>query len=180
VGTRTLGVDPGEKRIGLALSDEDGTIAHPYKTIDGARSRAAAAEAIAAEARANEVAAIVVGLPLRLDGTEGVAAIRARALASAIEKASGLDVVLWDERLTTAAADRVLREAHIRASARRAVVDRIAAALLLQSYIDSLATSRRETETWSEGDDERVVADPPLARDPRGRRGAGRARRRAR
>jgi len=120
---RVLAVDPGSRRVGLAVSDPTGTIAQPLATIPAAKAK--------------EAARIVVGLPRRMDGTFGPEAKAARDLADAIRHASGLPVELVDERLTTAAAERSLLAAGMRREKRRANIDRVAAALLLQSHLDS-------------------------------------------
>jgi putative Holliday junction resolvase len=130
---RTLGVDPGSRRVGLSLSDEDGTIASPHATLEGQRLD----EQVAEKARALGVERIVVGLPLTLEGREGEAARRARRFAARVAELSGLPVTLWDERLTTRAAEQSLLEGNVRRGRRRELVDRVAAALLLQSYLDA-------------------------------------------
>jgi putative Holliday junction resolvase len=136
-----MGVDPGTVRVGIALSDELGITARPHATLER-RTAAAAAEAIRALAAEHGVERIVVGLPLRMDGGEQASTADARDLASAIERATGRPVVLWDERLTTAQAERALVEGNVRRKDRRRVVDRVAATLLLQSYLDSAAAER--------------------------------------
>jgi putative Holliday junction resolvase len=95
---------------------------------------------IASEVERLDVAQLVVGLPLRLDGTEGEAARRARRFAERLRTRTGLPVVLWDERMTTLAAGRVLREAGVRGVKQRKAIDSIAAALILQSYLDAEQT----------------------------------------
>jgi putative Holliday junction resolvase len=133
---RKLGVDPGMKRVGLSLSDEQGELASPLTTL--ARKDDAAVVAAIVESAANhEVDTIVVGLPLRMSGLEGPEAKRARLLAGRIERASGLDVVLWDERMTTLAAERELRGSGLKGEKKRARIDEAAATLLLQSYLDA-------------------------------------------
>lgn len=146
---RRLAIDPGDKRIGLACSDEDGRIATPVETVD-ATSRRRAVERIAEVARALDAKEIVVGLPLGLDGREGPATRKARELAGLVEDATGLRIVLFDERLTTAQAERSLREAGVRAKDQRKVVDQAAATLLLQSYLDA-QRAREGDESWDEG-----------------------------
>lgn len=130
---RLLGVDLGTRRIGLALSDPAGTTATPFRTV--ARSDddldAGALAEIAREEGAQE---IVLGLPLRLDGTRGSAAEAAEVFAERL-RATGLGVHLWDERLTTAEAEKRLRGMEGRR--RRQVVDQVAAAVILQSYLDA-------------------------------------------
>lgn len=130
----TLGVDLGTRRIGVALGA--GSVATPLivleRTTDEADSRRILE--IAAERGA---ARIVLGLPLRLDGTAGREAETAERFADAL-RVAGADVVLWDERLTTAEAERSLAAGGMRGRARRAVVDTVAASVILQSYLDSV------------------------------------------
>lgn len=132
-----LGVDYGESRVGLAVSDATGAIAMPLEVLDGKGSLEADAAAVADVARREKAEKIVVGLPRRLSGEEGVAAQRAAEFAHLLEVASGLPVVLWDERLTTAMAQRALIAADVSRAGRRSRVDKVAAALILQSYLDA-------------------------------------------
>lgn len=132
---RILAVDPGSKRVGLAVSDPTATIAQGIETVP-AEPGESLARRLAEIARTHEVARIVVGLPLRLDGTNGPEAAAARRLADAIRKESGLPVELVDERLTTAAADRALIEGGVKREQRRRGIDRVAATMLLQSHLD--------------------------------------------
>jgi putative Holliday junction resolvase len=138
---RTLGVDPGDARVGLAVSDEDGAWASPLCTL-AARGEGDPAKRIAEEAARAGCAEIVVGLPRNLDGSEGGAARKARALAGRVRAATGLRVVLWDERLTTAEASRALSAVEMRARDQRSVVDQVAATILLQSFLDARAARR--------------------------------------
>ena len=135
---RVLAVDPGSVRVGLALSDEGGILATPHSTLPAGPGLAGRIAALAGELEAGSV---IVGLPRRLDGTDGPEAVSARALAAEIAAASGLTVVLWDERFTSAIAERALRQARPRrgrtgAASRKEATDRVAAAVLLQSYLD--------------------------------------------
>jgi len=132
---RILAVDPGSKRVGLALSDPTATIAQALATVP-AEPAATLAARLAQIAKANEAARIVVGLPRRMDGTRGPEAMAAQALADEVRKASGLPVELVDERLTTVAAERSLIAAGVRREKRRLSVDRVAATLLLQGHLD--------------------------------------------
>lgn len=132
---RILAVDPGSKRVGLALSDPSETIAQPLATV-AAEPDETLATRLAQVARANEATRIIVGLPLRLDGTHGPEASAARRLAASIRQASGLPVELVDERLTTAAADRALIEGGVKRRQRRKDIDRVAATMLLQGHLD--------------------------------------------
>jgi putative holliday junction resolvase len=138
--SRVLGVDLGTVRTGVAVAST--SVAQPLVVIeetDDARivDRLAA---LAAEENAGE---IVFGIPIALDGTDGPAAIRAREVARRLEEAAGVPVRLWDERLTTAQADRALVGGGARRRKRRRVVDKIAATLLLQSYLDAQTTKGR-------------------------------------
>lgn len=133
---RALGVDLGSKRIGLAVSDFSGTIASPHSVLQRGRSRRVDHEAICRIVVDEEVEIVVVGLPLTLAGDHGPAA---RAVADEVRQLTsvvGVPVELVDERLTTVAADRILREADLSATQRRQHVDKIAAAVLLQTWLD--------------------------------------------
>lgn len=138
---RWMGIDPGLKRVGLALSDEEGYLASPYKTLTRT-SDAGLLAALVDEARAQEVGTIVLGLPLRMNGSEGPEAKRARKLRGELAAATGVEVVLWDERLTTVAAERALRGVGLRGERKKALVDQAAATLLLQSYLDARSHDR--------------------------------------
>jgi putative Holliday junction resolvase len=133
---RVLAVDPGSKRVGLALSDPTGTIAQALTTVNAEPHDTLPAR-LAAIAKEKEARRIVVGLPRRMDGSYGPEAKAARELAAELRKEARIPVELMDERLTTVAAERSLREGNVRGAARRQNVDRVAAALLLQSHLDS-------------------------------------------
>ena len=126
---RILAVDPGSKQVGLALSDPTETIATALSTLP-----ATPADTLAER--------IIIGLPLRLDGSRGPEAAAAERLAAAVRKASGLPVQMVDERLTTAAAERSLIEGGVRREKRRASIDRVAAVILLQGHLDGLRRSK--------------------------------------
>jgi putative Holliday junction resolvase len=130
-----LAVDPGSKRVGIAVSDPTGTIAQPLTAIP-AEPQVTLARRLTDVAREYEAKRIVVGLPTRLDGSQGPEAAAARALADELRAASRLPVELVDERLTTAAAERSLIASGMRRQKRRANIDRVAAALLLQTHLD--------------------------------------------
>jgi putative Holliday junction resolvase len=141
---RILGLDPGERRIGIAISDPTGTLAHPLQTLVR-RSREEDFAAIAALVAEHDVELVVVGWPLSLDGTEGPQARRVARYTDALAACLPVPVVSWDERFTTAAADEILRQIRGRKGRRRArargQVDAIAAAVILQSYLDSVDRS---------------------------------------
>ena len=129
-------MDPGSKRVGLAVSDPSGTIAQALST-EPAEPVATLPSRLAEIAKAHDVTRIVVGLPLRLDGRHGPEAKAAQELAGRLRKASALPVELVDERLTTAAAEKSLIAGGVRRQKRRLSVDRVAATLLLQGHLDS-------------------------------------------
>ena len=134
---RILGVDLGTRRIGLAVSDPSGVIASPLRVIERRGDPDADRAAILAAAREAEAERIVVGLPTELSGRAGPAARTARAEVEALRAAApDLPVVLVDERLTTVIAERSLVQAGVRRKDRRAKVDKVAAAVILQSYLD--------------------------------------------
>jgi len=136
-GQRLMGIDPGSRTIGLALSDVGVMLASPYGTLKRGRLRDNAAE-IVGIARREEVGGLVVGLPLSMDGSVGPAAQAARDWALALSEATALPAALWDERLSTAQANRFLiGEADLSRRKQAAVVDRMAAALMLQGAIDA-------------------------------------------
>ena len=139
---RVLAVDPGSKRVGLAVSDPTQTIASALST-EPAEPDADLPARLAVIAAGLEVERIVVGLPRELSGRRGPAAAAAERLASRLRTLAGVPVETFDERLTTAAAERSLIEAGTRRDARRQAVDRVAATLLLQGYLDRAKAKRR-------------------------------------
>jgi len=134
---RVVGIDLGSKRIGVAVSDASGTIATPLTVIRRAGTRAGDHAAIAAIVSEYEAVLVVVGLPLTLAGDVGPAAKAAIDEAGAIARVVGVPVETFDERLTTVAADAILMERRMRAEARRRLVDKVAAAVMLQSWLDA-------------------------------------------
>ena len=136
--TRTLALDVGTKTIGVAISDPLGMFAHPVETIARTGRRAEVAYLVGL-CGAREVGRIVVGLPLRTDGTEGDSAREARRMADALVAALGAEVPveLLDERYSTAQAERVLVTANVRRKKRKEVIDQLAAVLILQAWLDS-------------------------------------------
>ena len=136
-GTRALGVDLGERRIGLALSDPSRTVASPHEVLRRGGDPAADRHAIVDAARRQGASVIVVGLPLSLSGRSGPAARAAREEVEALRAVAGdIEVTLHDERLTTVTAERALAEARMGREARRDVVDKVAAAVMLQSWLE--------------------------------------------
>jgi putative Holliday junction resolvase len=135
---RALGVDFGEKRIGLAVSDETGSLVVPVGAVFR-KNDAQAAEAITLAAREREVEQIVVGHALLPDGTEGASGVRTRLFARRLAEVSGLPVQLHGEGLTTVAAEENLRDAGIPARRREGARDAEAAAVLLRDFLASRA-----------------------------------------
>ena len=136
---RVLGIDLGSKRIGIATSDRSGTIATPYTVLLRCGSMGGDHRNIAKMVVEEEAQAVIVGLPLNMDGSEGKAAQAARVEAARMATVVGVPVHVHDERLTTVEADRVLMEQKMNAQARRRVVDKVAAAVMLQSWLDTQA-----------------------------------------
>lgn len=141
---RLLGVDLGNVRIGLALTDPDQVIASPAETVPAPAAVGDIVTAIAAAARTHEALGVVVGYPRTLAGREGAAARRAREIAEALVEHLDVPVVLWDERFTTSEAERVMLAQDASRRERRASIDRVAASLILQGVIES----RRGGATW--------------------------------
>ncbi|MGO9877153.1 MAG: Holliday junction resolvase RuvX [Acidimicrobiia bacterium] len=143
---RALGVDLGTVRIGLALSDPTRTVASPLSVLARSREHRADHRAIVEIVGAHEVTTIVVGLPLSLSGAKGPAACAAEAEIEELRRTvgAGIEVVAHDERLTTVTAERSLDEARVRRSDRVALVDKIAAAVMLQSWLESRPRPSRQ------------------------------------
>lgn len=136
-GIRALGLDPGTKRIGVAVSDLSGTIASPLLVLRRSTSKQHDLHEIARIARDEQAEVIVVGLPLHLDGSMSPSAKAASAEAERLATVVDVPVELHDERLTTASADRSMLDAGMNAIERRQVVDKVAAAIMLQSWLDA-------------------------------------------
>lgn len=137
-GERLLGLDLGTKTIGLALSDLSLTVATPLKTLARVKFARDAA-ALIALAAAENVGGLVLGLPLNMDGSEGPRAQSTRAFAKNLGALCDIPLVLWDERLSTAAVTRALLEADASRKRRAEVVDKLAAAYILQGALERLA-----------------------------------------
>jgi putative Holliday junction resolvase len=132
---RILGIDHGQRRVGLALSDPLGTMALPLDSFQrkGDEDVIGRIRAVVAE---REVTEIVIGLPVNMDGTEGPAAAAIRALGEALEEALGVPVRTQDERLTSVQADRILKGGGVHGKRRKEAQDRLAAQIILQAYLD--------------------------------------------
>ncbi|HTC08916.1 MAG TPA: Holliday junction resolvase RuvX [Acetobacteraceae bacterium] len=136
-GKRLIGLDPGTKVIGVALSDVSLTLASPYGSLPRLRLRSNA-DSIIKIAQKEDAGGLVVGLPLSMDGTVGPAAQAAQDWTLALSEMTGLPAALWDERLSSAAVNRMLiGDADLSRKKRAAVVDRAAAAWMLQAALDA-------------------------------------------
>ena len=130
---RTLGIDYGHKRIGIALSDGLGIAAHPFEVLEVGRDLMARLFELVVE---HDVIRVVIGLPVSLDGSERATAEAARRFADRVEEFLDTDVVLYDERFTSRIAESAMLEAGASRAARRRRVDKVAAAVMLQGYLD--------------------------------------------
>ncbi|MDD6211619.1 MAG: Holliday junction resolvase RuvX [Clostridiales bacterium] len=136
---RIMGLDYGSRTVGVAVSDPNGVIAQPLETIerkeeDKLRRTLARIQELVQE---YQVAELVLGYPRNMNHTEGERCEKVKAFQEMLIRRTGLPVILWDERLTTVAADRVLIESRVRRENRKEVVDQIAASLILQGYLEN-------------------------------------------
>lgn len=141
-GQRLIGLDLGTKTIGMALSDPGLMIAAPLRTIRRTKFSKDAAELLDL-CETENVGAIVLGLPINMNATEGPRAQATRAFARNLQKLTGLPIVLWDERWSTAAAERAMIEANLSRAKRAKKIDAAAAGFILQGVLDRLAGLRR-------------------------------------
>lgn len=135
--SRAVALDLGTSRIGVALSDGGGTVATPYETIARSGDRPRDHRRIAALVDETGAGTVVVGLPLSLDGTVGPAARAILDEVGELRTALPVDVVTWDERLSTVEAERSIRVMGVKKGRRRRVVDQVAATVILQSWLDA-------------------------------------------
>ncbi len=135
---RSAGVDFGDRRIGVAISDARGVMAFPHETIEYSGKMGVGLTALTAMLVALEVELVVVGLPYNMDGSRGKQAERTASFIGELKQrlGNGVRVDSWDERLTSMQAGRMLTEAGVKAKAQKGKLDRIAAALILQGYLD--------------------------------------------
>ncbi|MFE8703270.1 Holliday junction resolvase RuvX [Cytobacillus sp. FJAT-54145] len=135
---RIMGLDVGSKTVGVALSDAFGWTAQGLETIRiNEEEKVFGFEQIGKIIKEHEVSKIVVGMPKNMNGTIGPRAEASQEYAKQLEELFGLPVILWDERLTTMAAERVLLEADVSRKKRKKVIDKMAAAMILQGFLDS-------------------------------------------
>jgi putative Holliday junction resolvase len=139
---RAVGIDFGSKRVGVAVSDATGTLASPHSVIQRSRSHAEDHRKIAAVVDEYEASVVVVGHPISLDGRSGPAARLVEAEVEELRTTLEVPVELYDERFTTVTADRSMLERNMKADARRKVVDQVAAAVLLQSWLEGPGARR--------------------------------------
>lgn len=143
---RVLGIDLGDARVGLAMSDRGGVIASPFEVLKRTKNLHSEIAALVDE---YEVARVVVGLPLSLDGSTGPAAVKVLAEVDRMGDTLNVPVETYDERLSTVTAERALKEANLDGRKRRTVVDKIAAAVILQAWLDRQHT---QTPDWQNSD----------------------------
>lgn len=140
-----MGLDFGEKTVGVAVSDRMRSVASPLETVRRTKFTADAARLLDLAA-AREIAGVVIGLPLNMDGTEGPRCQSTRAFARNLERLTPLPIAFWDERLSTVAAERALLEADTSRKRRGEVIDHVAAGVILQGALDRLRNLRDEAE----------------------------------
>lgn len=137
---RYLGLDVGNRRIGVAVSDELGLTAQPVMTLERRRSRREDLRSLGRLCRRYGVVGIVVGNPIHLSGEESPQAEKTRAFAAELGELTGLPIHFWDERLTSREAHQILYEAGRERQSHRQVVDQVAATLILQEFMDEAGT----------------------------------------
>jgi len=134
---RLLGVDYGDRRLGLAVSDSLGMIALPLRSV-GITSDVQGRDAVAAACKETDAATVVVGMPFNMDGTSGPMAQKVAAFVELLKRALDVPIETWDERLSTQLVERVLVEANMSRQKRKKVRDKLAAQVILQGYMDSV------------------------------------------
>ena len=140
MNSRFLGIDHGDSRIGLAISDELGSFAHPYRTL---QSGVRLIEEIRAIVEREKISGIVIGLPKNMDGTLGPSAAKATLFGQQLAQVlPSINILFWDERLTTREAQRALHAAGKNTKQSKKMIDQVAAQILLQNYLDSLEWAR--------------------------------------
>lgn len=141
---KTIAFDIGTRRVGVAVSDAAGVMAMPVQVVRRSGDAARDATALASLAESHGAERIVAGLPVTLRGEEGPAAQQVREFVELLREHTAAEVVLWDERMTTAIAERAMIQANASRGRRRETVDQVAAALILQSYLDASRASAKE------------------------------------
>lgn len=174
-GSRILALDYGTKRVGVALSDELGWTAQPLETFER-RTLDRDVAHIASLVATHEVGKVLLGFPLQLDGREGPAIQAMREFQMRLEQGLPVPLVLWDERMTTKAAEDLLIAADVSRKKRKGAVDRVAAAILLQSYLASLEPAPVNQE-WPVAESDELTVDTTHEAADHTRSSAGRGRR---
>jgi putative Holliday junction resolvase len=134
---RAVGLDLGSKRIGVSLSNSEGTVATPYEVVERSGDRQRDHRAIRDLVIEAEAEIVVVGLPLSLDGSQGPMAKKYTAEAAEIEGVVGVPVTMWDERFSTVTAEQALIRQNLDAKKRRKIIDKVAATVMLQAWLDA-------------------------------------------
>ena len=150
---RILGLDYGSRRIGVALCDELGMTAQGVATIDR-KNREADLDTIAELVRRHGVERIVIGYPLRLDGSEGVQCEKINRFIRRLEMRFSFPVIRWDETLSTKEAEELLRRRGVHLEKRREVVDRVAASIILQGYLDAVTSGGKTVNSYKTDEDD--------------------------
>ncbi len=145
-----LGVDPGESKVGLAISDPEGKLAMPLSVLYEAGEQAQV-DAILQVAKEQDAEAIVVGMPYTLRGDVGPSAERVQAHVQLLKQSTELPVCTWDERFSSGIAEKVLLQADVSRAGRKQHIDKLAAAIMLQSFLDRQATSASSTSSGQAG-----------------------------
>ena len=140
---KILGIDYGEKRIGLALSDISNTVARSLKVLKRNATRSWLGE-IKAIVDKNKIEKIVIGLPKNMNGSIGEKGKEVLAFVKVLGKVVRVPIVTWDERLTTVSAEKVLRQAELSRKKRKDILDKLSACIILQNYLDSIESSQKE------------------------------------
>lgn len=134
---RVMGIDYGEQRMGIALSDPTGYIAMPLRVIEVNGDKDRVLREIVSLCKENDVEKIIIGMPVNMNGSKGMMAIKVEEFVELLKPLVGMPVGVWDERLSTQAAERVLLDADMSRKRRKQVRDKLAAQLILQGYLDA-------------------------------------------
>lgn len=150
---RIMGLDYGDKTVGVAVSDDLLLTAQPVETVKRERANKlrqtyARIETIIQQ---YDIEKVVVGLPKNMNNEEGIRCVLTREFAETLERRTGLEVIFWDERLTTVAADAVLEEGGVSRQKRKIYIDKIAASMILQGYLDSLSVNKGQDGVSMDG-----------------------------
>lgn len=142
---KILGIDYGEKRIGLALSDASNIVAHGLKVLDRVKTSRWLQE-IKTIVRENKIEKVVIGLPKNMNGSIGEKGKEVLAFVKVLERLVNVPVVTWDERLTTVSAEKVLLQAELSRKKRKGIRDKLSASIILQNYLDSIGPAQEKSK----------------------------------